>query len=300
VTCEILAQVANALDSAWNKPSPETGNPLHLVHRDIKPQNIRITIHGRVKLLDFGIARTNEIRRDARTLIGDVVYTPGYVGPEVMAGDSQGPGGDIFALGATIYLALIGEAFFPQDMEVKEQRTVMLFRKKYAAYLDKRLDVIPGPDDLVTLLREMLSYWDTDRPSAREVQTRLMDIADVVGGQSATRWAVDAVFPDPVFCEGASLTGQTIRHESVRVVTESIIPKRREYAQAESFPLRNTGELTAPAQYSPPAEPVDPPSPEVVDAPVASPPSDRLYTLAMIAVGFTVGLGLAVVLSLLG
>ena len=294
--CEIMAQVANALDSAWNKPSPVTGNALNLVHRDIKPQNVRVTVGGSAKLLDFGIARTNEIHRDARTLAGDQVYTPGYVGPEVLAGDEQGPASDIYALGATLYLALAGEPL-TANMNEKAQRSVMFLHKKYVVFLEDRLNKVRGPDLLRDLLRAMLSYWERDRPRAVDVQTRLVDLAEIIGGRTAVEWAQNVTFPPPENFPGASMTGQTVRHEAVAVITESIIPKRREYAQSELFPMFGSTDLRAPVSAIQPQDPWPPVEPvEPAVEPVDSYP--RLYAMGLLALGISLGLVLAVIVTL--
>ena len=62
---EIACEVAGALHSAWALPSPLTGQALKLVHRDLKPGNLRITAHGEVKILDFGAARAEVGTREA-------------------------------------------------------------------------------------------------------------------------------------------------------------------------------------------------------------------------------------------
>jgi len=84
-----------------------------IVHRDLKSQNIKITSAGKVKLLDFGIAK------DAATLgltqVGGVIGTPHYLAPEQLGGESAGPHADIWALGVILYEMLTGKLPFDSD-----------------------------------------------------------------------------------------------------------------------------------------------------------------------------------------
>ena len=92
-----------------------------IVHRDIKPANVIVTPAGRVKVLDFGIARRSALPDEATraasmgggaTALGAVVGTPGYMAPEQITGHPGGPPSDVFALGATLYRMLTGTAPF--------------------------------------------------------------------------------------------------------------------------------------------------------------------------------------------
>ncbi len=77
-----------------------------LLHRDIKPNNIMLTLAGRTVLIDFGSARTFQ---SGQTGSHTLVLTPGYAAPEQYSTSARfGPYTDIFSLGATLYHALIG------------------------------------------------------------------------------------------------------------------------------------------------------------------------------------------------
>ncbi len=103
VALEIIGEVARALGHAWHQEGPE-GQPLHLLHRDIKPDNIQITPAGEMRILDFGIARADFQGREYQTrhALGG---TPGYIAPERLHGIEL-PAGDVYSLGVVLHEAV--------------------------------------------------------------------------------------------------------------------------------------------------------------------------------------------------
>ncbi len=93
-TCAGLAHAHTLTDAS--------GQPLHLIHRDLKPGNLRINLQGVVKILDFGIARSAD-RFGAATSVGITKGTPLYMSPEQVSGGELSPASDLFALGAVLY-----------------------------------------------------------------------------------------------------------------------------------------------------------------------------------------------------
>jgi serine/threonine protein kinase len=105
--------IAGALVYAHDKEYILYGKKYHgLIHRDLKPSNIMIARDGRVKLMDFGIARP--VETSLMTLDGEVMGTMQYLAPEQIDGKNIGIAVDIYALGAILYETITGHKAFPQ------------------------------------------------------------------------------------------------------------------------------------------------------------------------------------------
>jgi len=84
-----------------------------LVHRDVKPGNVMLTRDGRVKVADFGIAKTADMTK--LTATGSVIGTPAYMSPEQALARSVDPRSDLFSAGVMLYEMLLGGNPFLTD-----------------------------------------------------------------------------------------------------------------------------------------------------------------------------------------
>ncbi len=104
-------QIAGALHAAHN--TLVDGLPLGLVHRDLKPANVMLDRRGRVKLMDFGVAKAAQSGwNGATTERGRVKGTPVYMAPEQARGLAVDGRTDLFALGAILYELFSGQRLF--------------------------------------------------------------------------------------------------------------------------------------------------------------------------------------------
>lgn len=129
-----------------------------IVHRDIKPDNIRLAGDGTPKLLDFGIARDRHGPRLTRT--GQIVGTLHYMAPEQLAGAAPSPRTDVWALGVLLYELLVGHPPFSGESESEIISRVRAARFVAAGTLTAGLP--PGVDQL---LRSCLQAKPERRPS---------------------------------------------------------------------------------------------------------------------------------------
>jgi serine/threonine-protein kinase len=107
----VARRVASALAAVHSAHDAE-GNALHIVHRDVTPSNIYLSIDGQIKLGDFGIARFEQRVKPAQPSVG-LKGKFGYLAPEQVAGEPFDHRADLFALTAVFGEMLIGDRIFP-------------------------------------------------------------------------------------------------------------------------------------------------------------------------------------------
>jgi len=103
----ILCRVCDGLHAAHTATGPD-GQPLWLVHRDVKSANVFVSRTGAVKVGDFGIAKATHAVRISRTEIGQVKGTPGTMAPEQRLGQAVDRRADVYGVGAIAYELLSG------------------------------------------------------------------------------------------------------------------------------------------------------------------------------------------------
>lgn len=198
---EVIRTTASALDGAWRE--------LQVIHRDIKPSNLRIHRRGAVKVLDFGIARTDTLHREARTgTLNQVGSTP-YMPPERFLRGRRTPStaNDVFALGCCLYevaTAALGKRrslFAP--LEVAAQAGLAYSQGDYEDFVQQRLDEAGEgqPDglraDVAALIRSMVGYDADQRPSYATVVTACQRIESLLPDDGALRtWAAARTWPE--------------------------------------------------------------------------------------------------------
>ncbi len=212
-TVSIAGQLAAALAAA---------HAAGIVHRDLKPENVMVLPDGRLKLLDFGLARSAGAA--PLTELGLAVGTAAYMPPEAFGGRSPqetGPAGDLWAFGVLIHEMLAGERPFGGE------RSGMVHRILYEE--PARLETIRPdlPPALGRIVRRCLAKTPAERPAeAREILSELAAAglweaggsgSDGAGRQpsGAAGWKT-AQPPDPSLSPGRTASGRLSPHEGGR------------------------------------------------------------------------------------
>jgi eukaryotic-like serine/threonine-protein kinase len=165
----IARQIAEALEEAHEKG---------IIHRDLKPQNIKASTEGKVKVLDFGLAKAMEASGGTSTasqlahsptitfgatVEGVILGTAAYMAPEQAAGKALDKRADIWAFGVVVYEMLTGRTLFAAE-SVPET---------LAAVLRADIDLTALPPETPPAVRRMLR-----RCLERQPKARLRDIGD--------------------------------------------------------------------------------------------------------------------------
>ena len=167
-SAHVAAEIARALDYAHRKRDA-SGVPLQVVHRDVTPSNILLSLEGEVKLADFGIARARARLATTATDAGVLKGKLAYMAPETLLSGTADPLTDIFALGAVLYAMLTGAPAFQGETEGATIARIL------EGSPPRPSDANPEvPPELDALVARLLAQEPKDRPQ------RALHVADAL------------------------------------------------------------------------------------------------------------------------
>ncbi len=175
----IASKICEGLEYAHNLKDLH-GASLNIIHRDISPQNIFITFDGKVKVIDFGIAKTTT--QTSKTQVGIIKGKVAYMSPEQAEGKSIDRRSDIFAAGIIFYEMITGKEMYSGD-------TMEVFNKAINAKYELPEDIAPGlPSTIYDILHRALNKNMNERyQSCREMMADIENCLYEVGSRPNTR-----------------------------------------------------------------------------------------------------------------
>lgn len=116
VAAYVISQIAGGLHYAHAYRDRTSGEHLHIIHRDISPQNLLISYDGNAKIIDFGIAKAKSNRQATRS--GVIKGKPSYLSPEQIEGIPLDARSDLFSLGTVLWEVLTGRKLFSAESDL--------------------------------------------------------------------------------------------------------------------------------------------------------------------------------------
>lgn len=170
----IIAELCSALDHAHARRTPD-GDHMHIIHRDVSPQNVLLSNHGEVKLTDFGIAKARY--RYTQTQAGVVKGKLYYMSPEQARGTELDHRSDLFAAGILLYELLSTRPLY--DEEEQARLLSVVGRAEYTWPADKKTRLPPA---IVAVTDRALHRSAGQRyETGREFRAALLRVGEQLG-----------------------------------------------------------------------------------------------------------------------
>ncbi len=186
IALTVLVGVLRALQYAHTRVD-QLGRPMNIVHRDVNPRNVMLSINGEVKLIDFGVAKAADRleKTEGNTMKGKFAY----MAPEQIQGDGQIDGrADVFALGLVLHELLTGRSPFTGLTEVQ------ILHRILSGQIPPLPESIDHPD--LALIRRIHARAlalkvDERYPSADAMRVDLEVALGPIGGLAPPRWIAE-------------------------------------------------------------------------------------------------------------
>jgi eukaryotic-like serine/threonine-protein kinase len=163
----VIIEALRGLDYAHRR-TMEDGRPLGIVHRDVSPSNILISLEGEVKLCDFGIAHANDVVSSAAYSDDVIKGKAGYMSPEQARGDPLDARADVFAIGIVLYELLAGRRLY----KAGEGGLSLLDQARAARIPDLPSRGLPLEENLFAIVKKALAPNRDDRYTSAQVILR--------------------------------------------------------------------------------------------------------------------------------
>lgn len=184
---QVVADAGRGL--AYAHKLTDFGQPMHVVHRDVSPQNILVTYDGRTKVVDFGIAKA--VNKVVQTRGGVLKGKYSYMSPEQAMGEGIDHRTDIFALGIILYETTTGTRLFKRHNELATLQAVMK-----CDFVPPR-EALPGyPVELERIVLRALEKHPSDRWEDAEDFSDALETFLVTSGLKVSRSVISRFMHD--------------------------------------------------------------------------------------------------------
>jgi eukaryotic-like serine/threonine-protein kinase len=293
VHVRILADMLSGLHYAHTLTDFD-GTPLHVVHRDVSPQNVFITYDGQVKVVDFGIAKA--AGATSTTQSGVFKGKMSYVAPEQAGGDTIDARADIFSVGVMLWEAMAGRKFAQGD----GQGAVLA--RRLAGAEPRIRDVVPDADpELADACDKAMAFKREDRfESAQAMHEALLAWLEAQPKRSGAKEL--GAFVSQAFAE---------ERAALRAKIDTQLKLLRESSQSKPIPVieLGNGPSSLPTPTGPRATPAASTDPDEIETMLGSntgatarsiPGGGGRSKLVWLAVGAVAVAGLAIAISMSG
>lgn len=263
----IAHEILDALDYAHSLLD-QNGKPLAVIHRDISPSNILMSVRGDIKLIDFGIARQKDTSRSHQTKSGTLKGKYGYMSPEQVVESPLDARSDVFSVGIVLAELLTGRRLFAAANELD---VLLMVRDAKLGRLEKYgADIHPGLQAIVRKslkknlderyasagqFRDALSEWLFEqriRMTPKLIADTVQEFKPALDLGRAPAEGLERAIPAAVADDGSSGPVISVSHDAVTpLVVPTLAPVAPAGAGAPARPV--AAHVPAPASVVRPA-----------------------------------------------